>query len=200
MNEADTLGDWDPYPETETRNRPANVNTGAPAIRGRADAVTPLKTDRLHPVEEIVTRPAPAIAPAAKPAMRPKAKAHPSRNAAKASWLGEARTGGRVNAAQFVRELERFQVDETKRAVADAVMEVNPSEVEGVARLAARIKGRYLAKLLDLGNPSKTDVKEAEIAELTRHRETYEELSRGLDMLKAAIEAGDLPIAGMVRR
>ena len=79
-------------------------------------------------------------------------------------------------------------------------MEVNPGEVEGVAKLAARIKGRYLAKLLDMGNPAKTGVKAAEIAELTQHREIYEELSRGLDMLKVAIEAGDLSIAGMVRR
>ena len=46
----------------------------------------------------------------------------------------------------------------------------------------------------------KTGVKAAEIAELTQHREIYEELSRGLDMLKVAIEAGDLSIAGMVRR
>ena len=51
-----------------------------------------------------------------------------------------------------------------------------------------------------MGNPAKTGVKAAEIAELTQHREIYEELSRGLDMLKVAIEAGDLSIAGMVRR
>lgn len=199
LNDADALGDWDPYPENEARARPANANTGVPVARGREPRLEPSKAHRPRSVEEVTLRPAPAVKPTLKPAPRSKAKTQSTR-ASKATWLGEARGGAPVNAAQFVRELERFQLDETKRAVADAVMDVNPGEVEGVARLAARIKGRYLAKLLDLGSPSKTGVKEAEIAELTRHRETYEELSRGLDMLKVAIEAGDLSIAGMVRR
>src|SRR3546814_2109701 len=107
---------------------------------------------------------------------------------------------GRVNAAQYVRELDRFISDEGSRAVADTVMDVNPGEIEGVAKLAARIKGRYLAKLLDLGNPSKSTVQDAEVRELTRYRETYEELARGLDMLKAAIEAGDVGVSGTVDR
>src|SRR3546814_19247725 len=91
---------------------------------------------------------------------------------------------GRVNAAQYVRELDRFISDEGSRAVADTVMDVNPGEIEGVAKLAARIKGRYLAKLLVLGNPSQSTVQDAEVRELTRYRETYEELARGLDMLQ----------------
>lgn len=119
----------------------------------------------------------------------------------KAAWLHDGMPGqGSVNAAQYVRELDRFIADEARRAVADTVMDVNPSEIEGVAKLAARIKGRYLAKLLDLGNPSKSTVQDTEVRELTRYRETYEELARGLDMLKAAIEAGDVGVSGMVRR
>src|SRR3546814_13873486 len=78
---------------------------------------------------------------------------------------------GRVNAAQYVRELDRFISDEGSRAVADTVMDVNPGEIEGVAKLAARIKGRYLAKLLDLGNPSKSTVQDAEVRALTRSEE-----------------------------
>src|SRR3546814_11589384 len=78
-------------------------------------------------------------------------------------------------------------------------MDVNPGEIEGVAKLAARIKGRYLAKLLDLGNPSKSTVQDAEVRELTRYRETYEKLARGLDMLQAAIQAGDVGVSGTVR-
>lgn len=125
--------------------------------------------------------------PAAKPAQR-------------ASWLHDAMPGGQVNAAQYVRELERFAAEENRRAVSDVVMEVNQSEVEGVVRHAARIKGRYLAKLLDVGNKAKSGVMEAEVNELTRYRETYEELARGLDILKSAIEAGDVSVSGTVRR
>lgn len=120
--------------------------------------------------------------------------------AQRANWLHDAVPGGRVNAAQYVRELDRFASEENRRAVSDVVMEVNQSEVEGVVRHAARIKGRYLAKLLDIGNKSKSGVMEAEVSELTRYRETYEELSRGLDILKSAIEAGDISVSGTVRR
>ena len=120
--------------------------------------------------------------------------------AQRANWLHDAVPGGRVNAAQYVRELDRFASEENRRAVSDVVMEVNQSEVEGVVRHAARIKGRYLAKLLDLGNKSKSGVMEAEVSELTRYRETYEELARGLDILKSAIEAGDISVSGTVRR
>ncbi|MEQ8586516.1 MAG: hypothetical protein RLO01_14480 [Thalassobaculaceae bacterium] len=125
--------------------------------------------------------------PAAKPAQR-------------SSWLHDAMPGGQVNAAQYVRELERFAAEENRRAVSDVVMEVNQSEVEGVVRHAARIKGRYLAKLLDVGNKAKSGVMEAEVNELTRYRETYEELARGLGILKSAIEAGDVSVSGTVRR
>lgn len=120
--------------------------------------------------------------------------------AQRANWLHDAVPGGRVNAAQYVRELDRFAAEENRRAVSDVVMEVNQSEVEGVVRHAARIKGRYLAKLLDIGNKSKSGVMEAEVNELTRYRETYEELARGLDILKSAIEAGDISVSGTVRR
>lgn len=120
--------------------------------------------------------------------------------AQRANWLHDAVPGGRVNAAQYVRELDRFAAEENRRAVSDVVMEVNQSEVEGVVRHAARIKGRYLAKLLDIGNKSKSGVMEAEVSELTRYRETYEELARGLDILKSAIEAGDISVSGTVRR
>lgn len=133
-----------------------------------------------------------------RPAQRPVAKQ--AQPASRANWLHDAVPGGRVNAAQYVRELDRFAAEESRRAVADVVMDVNPGEVEGVVRHAARIKGRYLAKLLDIGNKAKSGVLEAEIGELTRYRETYEELSRGLEILKTAIEAGDIAVSGTVRR
>lgn len=132
-------------------------------------------------------------------AQRPAQKAA-QKPAQRANWLHDAVPGGQVNAAQYVRELDRFASEENRRAVSDVVMEVNQSEVEGVVRHAARIKGRYLAKLLDIGNKSKSGVMEAEVSELTRYRETYEELVRGLDILKSAIEAGDLSVSGTVRR
>lgn len=184
MAAEDGLGDWDPFKDEADRptpparkSVPANVNRTAPSPAPKARQ----GLRAVEPGGQRSARPAPA-------------------KAGKQSWLSEGIPSGRVNAAQFVRELERFAGEETKRAVKDAVLDVSTGEIEGVARLSARIKGRYFAKLLDLGNPSKSGIQDAEVRELTRYRETYEELVRGLDMLKTAIEAGDIAVSGMVRR
>jgi|GEM_PF-796519 len=225
----DTLGSWDPFQESAgdgaasaklptarpaarpsrparasaERAVPANVNATAeradPRAQGQLRAVREM--EELADFDRPAKRPATQArtAPTGKAAARPAAAPKP--RAGKAAWLHEGLPQhGRVNAAQYIRELERFAAEESRRAVADTVMDVNPGEIEGVAKLAARIKGRYLAKLLDLGNPSKGTVQDTEVRELTRYRETYEELARGLDMLKAAIEAGDVGVSGMVRR
>jgi len=225
----DTLGNWDPFQESggeasapaklpaarparpartaaAPSRTPANVNAAAeraaPRAQGQLRAVREM--DELADFDRPATRsaearPAQARAvlagkPAGRQAAAPKARG-------KAAWLHEGMPQrGRVNAAQYIRELDRFAAEESRRVVADTVMDVNPNEIEGIAKLAARIKGRYLAKLLDLGNPTKGTVQDTEVRELTRYRETYEELARGLDMLKAAIEAGDVGVSGMVRR
>ncbi|MEQ8815204.1 MAG: hypothetical protein RLO51_20545 [Thalassobaculum sp.] len=190
---------------------PANVNAAAERAasgsqgrpQGQLRAVPDM--DELADFDRPTARPAQAraaqaraAAPSGKPAARPAAS---QKSRGKASWLHDGLPQhGRVNAAQYIRELERFAAEESRRAVADTVMDVNPGEIEGVAKLAARIKGRYLAKLLDLGNPTKGTIQDTEVRELTRYRETYEELARGLDMLKVAIEAGDVGVSGMVRR
>jgi hypothetical protein len=189
---------------------PANVNAAA-------DRAAPRVQSQLRPVRDMdeladFERPAAHAAAArsgdARPAQaravlsgKPAPRSAAPKARGKAAWLHEGMPQrGRVNAAQYIRELERFAAEESRRVVADTVMDVNPAEIEGVAKLAARIKGRYLAKLLDLGNPTKGTVQDTEVRELTRYRETYEELARGLDMLKAAIEAGDVGVSGMVRR
>ncbi|WPZ33639.1 hypothetical protein T8K17_20680 [Thalassobaculum sp. OXR-137] len=229
LETADTIGNWDPFADeakskaaprapvtaasTPALTGPANTNAAARALAARdgGTARSPIAAVR----ETVKTAPAvrpKAVAAAAPAPARPGGTAQEriaarqagqkgaAKPAQRANWLHDAMPGGRVNAAQYVRELDRFASEENRRAVSDVVMEVNQSEVEGVVRHAARIKGRYLAKLLDLGNKSKSGVMEAEVSELTRYRETYEELARGLDILKSAIEAGDISVSGTVRR
>lgn len=192
----------------QARAVPANVNAASSrgaarpqgqlrSVRGR-DELADFDVPPARPAEPSGRSTAPAKpVPTARQGARPPV----AKPRSKAAWLHEGLPQrGRVNAAQYIRELERFTAEESRRVVADTVMDVNPAEIEGVAKLAARIKGRYLAKLLDLGNPSKSAVQDTEVRELTRYRETYEELARGLDLLKAAIEAGDIGVSGMVRR
>lgn len=198
---------------------PANANAnGRGLVAGKDETVkrSPISAvrDGSKPLtgQTMAPRPTAAPAQAQAPVARPAGTAQQriasrqggqkvaQKPAQRANWLHDAVPGGRVNAAQYVRELDRFAAEENRRAVSDVVMEVNQSEVEGVVRHAARIKGRYLAKLLDIGNKSKSGIMEAEVSELTRYRETYEELARGLDILKSAIESGDISVSGTVRR
>ncbi len=191
--------------ETARRSPIAAVREGGRQATGQAVAQ---KTKAAQPVASQAHAPAAPARTASTAQQRmatrqggQKTAQHPGQKPTqRANWLHDAVPGGRVNAAQYVRELDRLAAEENRRAVSDVVMEVNQSEVEGVVRHAARIKGRYLAKLLDIGNKSKSGVMEAEVNELTRYRETYEELARGLDILKSAIEAGDISVSGTVRR
>lgn len=229
LETADTIGNWDPFAEEsksgadETRSKavapsgPANTNAAARTLAPRSNPKSnPIAAVRDAP-KQTPTRMSAASGPAAvtssavtrpsgtaqqRVAARQPGQVHKgsAKPAQRANWLHDAVPGGRVNAAQYVRELDRFAAEENRRAVSDVVMEVNQSEVEGVVRHAARIKGRYLAKLLDVGNKAKSGVMEAEVNELTRYRETYEELARGLDILKSAIESGDISVSGTVRR
>lgn len=220
--------DWDPYPDQPDQGKPVSRTNAAVVRSTSAQKAQPKpaesapgtkgslrKSGALKAIDGAKTEPAAqALKPAATPVQRPAA---PLRRAAnqpgpalkservqddkRANWLGTAGVAvGHVNPAQYARELDRFAADEERRAVTDTLMDVRSTEIEGVAKLAARIKARYLAKLLDVGNPAKSGVQETEIKELVRYRETYEELGRGLDMLKAAIEGGDVTVSGMIRR
>ena len=186
--------------EADKRNPITAVRDGAKTLTGQTTAPRP--TPAAAQAQPVPARPAGTAQQrmAARQGGQKSPQAAGQKPAQRANWLHDAVPGGRVNAAQYVRELDRFAAEENRRAVSDVVMEVNQSEVEGVVRHAARIKGRYLAKLLDIGNKSKSGVMEAEVNELTRYRETYEELARGLDILKSAIEAGDISVSGTVRR
>jgi pyruvate/2-oxoglutarate dehydrogenase complex dihydrolipoamide acyltransferase (E2) component len=224
LEAADTIGNWDPFAEESATpaaaaspktSAPANANgravarAAAPkaALRKPAAEASGGKPAARNPIAAVREKAAQASGKAQQPA-RTRAPQKPAgtdprapeAKGQRANWLHDAVSGGRVNTAQYVRELDRYAAEEARRAVADVVMTVNQAEVEGVVRHAARIKGRYLAKLLDIGAKAKAGVMEAEVTELTRHREAYEELARGLELLKSAIEAGDVTVSGTVRR
>ena len=72
-------------------------------------------------------------------------------------------------------------------------------EIEQVIKLAARVRGRYIAKVLDIGRSETGGLKESELLELRRHRQSCEELSLGIDILKEAIAVGDISVTGRVK-
>jgi hypothetical protein len=103
-----------------------------------------------------------------------------------------------VSAPQYLRELDTFQRQQFQSEIANTVMTVTAAEVEAAIRLAARLRGRYLAKVLDAGAPAnKRPFGDLETKELTRSREMAEEMQRGVDALRSAIETGELMIPGV---
>lgn len=85
----------------------------------------------------------------------------------------------------------------TRAETAHAVNSCTPVEVQRVARLLAKLKGRYLAQIVDLASGKRGPIGEMDIADIRRSREMAEELELGLQALRHAIESGDLPLDGV---
>jgi hypothetical protein len=121
--------------------------------------------------------------PAAAPA---NAKQAPARTAARTPSVG-----------QYIYHLQHDLKSYVRAETVNAVIGATPGEIQRVARIVAKLKGRYLATLMDLGNVHKGPVGDSEVRELRRAREMYEEVELGLTRLREAIEAGDLELDGV---
>lgn len=85
----------------------------------------------------------------------------------------------------------------TRAETEHAVHACTPVEVQRVARLLAKLKGRYLAQIVDLGSSKRGPIGEMDIADIRRAREMADEVELGLQALRHAIESGDLPLDGV---
>jgi hypothetical protein len=123
---------------------------------------------------------------AAAPANANPKPAAPARNAARTPSVG-----------QYIYHLQHDLKSYVRAETVNAVIGATPGEIQRVARIVAKLKGRYLATLMDLGNAHKGPIGEPEVRELRRSREMYEEVELGLMRLREAIEAGDLELDGV---
>ena len=101
-----------------------------------------------------------------------------------------------ISAQQYVSELDRFLNKQNEHLAKKVVLGVSSTEVERLVKLSATVKGRYIAKLLDLGSDGHLTLKESELIDLRRTRESHEELIAGLDILKNAISKGEIIVSG----
>jgi len=122
----------------------------------------------------------------------PAAESPPARSAA-VSWLPAP------NVRQYLFNLAADVRRITEAEVRNAVVGVTPAEVERVARAVARLRGRYLAQVVDIGAAAQGPLTRGEIEQLRTARESYEEIEAGFTALKAAIEAGEVPMEGIRR-
>jgi len=121
----------------------------------------------------------------------------PLRQATAGATAG-ARPAAAPNVRQYLYHLNAGIKNMTRAAARGAVVGVTPIEVERIGRAVARLRGRYLAQVVDIGGVNRQQpVSEGEIAQLRRAREWYEEAAAGLEALKAAIEAGEVALDGV---
>lgn len=179
---------------TATRFAPPRREASADADAPQKPVISPAKAVR------------PAIRPTvaqAKPVARqpePLRAERTDRNEPQAAWLSGQNTGlprKSVNRQQLLRELDGFQRQQFASEARKTVMDVSAREIESIVTIAAKLRGRYLAKLLDAGTSGRGPVTEGEMREIARCREMYEEARRGVDELKQALEQGEIVLQGM---
>ena len=101
-----------------------------------------------------------------------------------------------ITAQQYVSELDRFLNKQNEHLTKKVVLGVSSVEIERLVKLSAKVRGRYIAKLLDLGGDGHLVLKESELIDLRRTRESHEELLAGLNVLKNAISNGEITVSG----
>jgi hypothetical protein len=165
---------WEPYPEPANSSRP-------PRPQPREATPSPAIPPRVQATLRAAGRPVPVGTP--KPEPKP-AAVDPSRQA--------------VSPVQYLRELDGFARGQAKSEIAKAVMTVTATEVEAAINLSLRLRGRYLARILDAGQvAAKRPFGETETKELAKMREMSEEMQRGVEALKRAIESGEVSVPGL---
>lgn len=112
---------------------------------------------------------------------------------------GPSHAASGPNVRQFLVSLQGDVRALTRAETVSAVIAVTPAEVERIARAVAKLRGRYLVQVLDLGHPDRPPLTESEVGQLRRSREWYQEIERGFAELRSAIETGEVPLEGVRR-
>src|SRR3546814_1899055 len=87
-----------------------------------------------------------------------------------------------VSAGAFVEQIEETIQEQSKREIMSVLVHLKQSEIRALVRRAAHAKGRYLAALMEL--PRSQSSHKTAVAELTLARREYEELEKGLEILR----------------
>jgi len=100
-----------------------------------------------------------------------------------------------ISAGAFAEHIEETIQEQSKREIMSVLVHLKQSEIKALVRRAAHAKGRYLAVLMD--QSSRQASRKSAVEELTLARQEYEELEKGLDILRQLILDNDVQIAGV---
>ena len=140
--------------------------------------------------------------PAMKPGTVPVAATRPANANGPALKAPVAKERTRVfenppTVGQYLYHLASDVRNFTRAEISGTVVGATPAEVQRLARLVAKLKGRYFAQALDLTSSEHGPISESDVRYLERARFMYEEVERALDSLRHAIETGDLALEGL---
>ena len=103
-----------------------------------------------------------------------------------------------LSVQQYLRHMDDVMRAETKSGVMAMLVSVTRQEVQSLIQATAKAKGRYFASLLESAQ-GKGLPGSGKSEELRKLRENYQELERGLGMLREAIEAEVVQVRGVGR-
>lgn len=102
----------------------------------------------------------------------------------------------RLTPAQFINT-ELAQVEKDSLGILTRnVGEVAKAELVNLINISSSLKARYMIALLDM-SPSHALSGNAHVDEIRSWRERYEELDRGIETLKRAIQDGTIKVKGL---
>lgn len=100
-----------------------------------------------------------------------------------------------LTAGAFVEQIEDTIQEHSKREIMSVLVHLKQSEIRALARRTAHAKGRYLAALMEM--PRSQCSRKTAVEQLTLARQEYEELEKGLEILRQLILDNDVQINGV---
>jgi len=100
-----------------------------------------------------------------------------------------------VSAGAFVEQIDDSIQEQSKREIMSVLVNLRQSEIRALVRRAAHAKGRYLAALMEM--PRSQCSRKTAVEELALARQEYEELEKGLELLRQLILDNDVQINGV---
>ncbi len=112
-------------------------------------------------------------------------------------WRPEpvSKSEGILSAAAFLEQIDSLSREVVRDEAMRALVTIKPSEIRALVVQIAKTKGRYFAALLE--SAKQTTGKDERIGELQRLRLCHEELSAGLNQLRAMILEGEIEVEGV---
>lgn len=103
-----------------------------------------------------------------------------------------------IRVRQFMLQLGKELNSQLRTKNAERLSRIRQEDIQRLIAYYAEVKSRYFAMLLDVG--AVPVIKSADrVADLRAYRTLMEEIENGIERLKAAIDAGEVAVEGVIQ-